>query len=418
MTRPADKSPQQAAPLEPNLDAPSDLGIMVGFPPPPEKLVTRANMMAPGHLRWSFMNQSRLFPTTRVSRGEEAITPFGYGQRLDVDSLPIAFEGNDTLPMQDFYRRSAVDALLVVHRGEIVFERYFGDMTASTLHALFSCTKGFVGLLVEWLIQEGEIDRGAAAGTYVPELQGTALGEATVQQLQDMQAHFDFSAFPPRVPGQVQVGYLAALGFIDGGPDYAGPKGVYETLATNTATVPHGGAFRYDNGSTDTLGWILRRVTGKSLDQLIGDRLWSKLGAEHDASFFVDLGGTEWAAGGLSATARDLARFGEMLRCNGMFNGTRIVPDSVIAEIGKAGDRDVFEGDPMSYPGGSYHNQWWFFHDEFDSFAARGQFGQRLWIAPTAETVIVQFSTDPDPTGSEEPLRLAAWQTIARALAS
>ncbi len=399
-----------------NLVAPSELGIMVGFPPPKDKQVTRDSILTPAHLRWRNLNQSKMVRTARVSRGEGPIIPLPRGPELDVDGLTVQHPQLGPVAMQDMYESSGVDALLVLHRGKIVFERYFGDMTAVTQHVLFSATKSFVGLLVEWLVSEGKIDRDAPAGTYVPELAGTAIGAATVQQLQDMEANYDFPAFPPRVPGQIQRGYLAALGFLDPGANYSGPVGVYDVLVSNRPTVPHGGAFRYDNGSTDTLGWILRRVSGQSVENLISTRLWSRLGVEQDASMGLDISGTEWAAGGLALCLRDFARFGELVRNDGLYNGTRIVPAEVIREIRKGGNKQAFAKASLVMAGGSYHNQWWFYHDEFESFGCRGHYGQRIWIAPGAETVIAQFSTDPAASHEKEPFRLAAWQSIVRAL--
>lgn len=393
-----------------------DVGLMQGFPPPPDKRVTRDTMMQPHFLRWRGMNQSRLLPTARVSRGEAPIVPLTYGRQLDVDALSFVDRTGSTMPMPEMFLKSGVDALLVMHRGEVVYERYFGEMTATTHHSVYSCTKSFVGLLAEWLIQEQQIERHAPAERFIPELAGTAIGAATVQQLLDMRAHFDFGAFPPREPGKIQVGYLMAMGFLKPRPDYAGPFGAYEVLASNVPTVPHGGQFRYDNGTTDTLAWIVRRVSGKSIDQLISARIWSKLGAEQDATMCLDAAGTEWAAAGLSMTLRDAARFAEMVRNGGACFGHQVVPSAVIAEIRQGGDPAAFTADPLAISGGSYHNQWWFFHDEFESFAAKGQYAQRMWIAPVAETVVVQFSADPDTSGDLEPMRLQAWRAIARAL--
>lgn len=147
---------------------------------------------------------------------------------------------------------------------------------------------------------------------------------------------------------------------------------------------------------------------------MVAEHFWEPLGAEQDAEMMLDASKTEWAAGGLNTNLRDLARFGEMMRLNGRFNGRTIVPAEVVTSIRKGGDRAAFT--VKSLPGGSYHDQWWFAHDEYDSYNCRGQFGQRVWIAPRGETVIVQLSTDPDTSGSLEPLRLRTYRAIVKAL--
>ena len=270
--------------------------------------------------------------------------------------------------------------------------------------------------MVRTLIVEGAIDPEAAASRYVPELSGTGLGSAKIRELLDMTASVQFFG-QPRQPGEVDARYLQALGLLARPDGSEGPDGVYELLRHSKLHHEHGVQFRYENGSTDTLGWVLRRVTRRSLQQLFAERLWSHLGMEQDGTMMLDARKTEWAAGGLVLNARDFARLGELVRLEGRHGGKQVLPAAVFHELRKGGDRQAFAAGTSILPGGSYHDQWWFYHDRHDSFAARGQFGQRLWIAPAAETVIVQFSTDPDPTNLQEPLRLAAWQAIADTLA-
>lgn len=413
------QTPERRAVPQANIDAPSALGIMVGSPPAPDNQVTPANALRPRFLRWGMLNTAALFPTTPVSRGEAPTIPLERGPALDVEALRVA-SGDATLSMADFYRASGLDALVVMHRGKVVFERYLGDTKPTSQHALNSCTKSMVGTLVGMAANEGVVDLQAPASQYVPELAKSALGGATVAQLLDMRANFSFSDKPHQI-GALQMELHQALGTAPRPKDYAGPDGIYELLLTARPTTPHGeGPMRYDNGTTEALGWILHRVTGKPVSQLISERFWVPLGAEWDGNFMLDPKRTPIAAFGLQSTARDLARFGEMMRLGGKFNGRQIVPAGVIESITKGGDRAAFAASPSGpgMPGGSYRAQWWMAHDELDAYACRGQFGQVLWIAPKAEVVIVQFSSDPDASNSRLPLRLAAYKTIARAAAA
>lgn len=394
-----------------SLIAPSQDGLMVGFPPPPDKRITTANSHLPAHLGWLVQNPGRLFPIAPVSRGEGPVTSLPAGEPAALDVLTVDDGQGARLPMTEIWQRTGVDSMLVLHRGKIVFERYFGDMTSTRQHAFYSCTKSVVGLLVEALIHEGAVDPGLAAAHYVPELQDSPAGHATVRQLLDMQAHFMFSD-RPKVDGQVQVDYLMGLGFMPRLPGYAGPNGAYELLIGARPMGPHGGAFRYDNGSTDTLGWILRRVRQSSLDALVGQAIWSRLGCEQNAGFTLDAAGTEWAGGGLSACLRDFARLGEMLRGQGHFNGQQILPQAIFEAIQAGGDREAFADGAGVPTGGSYRSQFWITHDRHGSYAARGQFGQRLWVAPKADLVIAQFAADPN-LAALEPLRLRGFQAIA-----
>ncbi len=400
-----------------NIDAPSAHGIMVGFPPTPENQVSLANAMSPRFLRWSMLNPSQVYNTVRVLRGDGPASALARGAALDLDVLPIRYHGGQ-VSVAEFLRRTGTDALLVLHRGRIVHERYIGDMGPRTLHALNSITKSLVGNLVAMLAAEGTLDLQARASHYVPELASSALGSATLDQLLDMRANFRFGEVQHQA-GKLQLDVHYAIGTLPRPSAYAGPDGIYELMCSALPTQAHGsGPTRYDNGSTETLGWVLARVTGQRVSTLFSERFWAPIGAEMDGDFLLDTKKFEVAAFGLQACLRDVARFGEMMRCDGCMGARQVVPAAVVADIQAGGDRSAFAASPSgtSRPGGSYRRQWWVNHDTWNSYQASGQYGQRLWIAPKAETVIVQLAVDPDASNSREPLRSAAYAAIAAAL--
>ena len=398
-------------------EVPSQVGVMEGSPPLPENQVNLRNYASPHFMRWTLTHMSSVFNTVRVPRGAGMPSVLSQGKPLDVDALTVAWEGKQ-ITMPEAYRTLGADALLVLHRGQIVFERYFGDMTQTTVHATNSCTKSFVGTLAATLVEEGKLDLDAPASRYVPELTPTAVGSAKIRDLLDMRANFRIGDDLHQA-GSLQLAALQAYGVMPRPADYAGPDGSLAMLMATQLTTPHGtGPMRYDNGSTEALGWVLHRVTGKSVPELISENYWQPIGAEQDADFLLDSRKTPIAAFGLQANARDLARFAEMIRNGGRVGTRQIVPAKVIADIRRGGDRAAFAAghDGGVLPGGSYHDMWWFNHDELDSFQCQGQFAQRVWIAPKADTVIVLLSSDPDASRSREPLRLGAFRTIAKAL--
>ena len=162
----------------------------------------------------------------------------------------------------------------------------------------------------------------------------------------------------------------------------------------------------------------MRRVTGKSLSELLRERLLVALGAEQDAYFTVDPTGVEFAGGGLNLTLRDLARFGEMMRLGGRFNGQQIVPRAVVDDIRNGGDRTHFAGAGYkTLPGWSYRNMWWVSHNEHGAFTARGIHGQAIYVDPAAEMVIVRFASHPLAANANlDPTSLPAYDAVARHL--
>ena len=194
----------------------------------------------------------------------------------------------------------------------------------------------------------------------------------------------------------------------------------YEFLQALQKSRPHGERFTYMTVSTDALAWLMSRVTGKSLGELLRERIWSKLGVEQDAYFTVDSSGTEWAGGGLNLTLRDMARFGEMIRLDGRFNDQQLVPKAVIDDIRLGGNREYFaKAGYRTLPGGSYHDMWWLLHNEHGAFSARGIHGQAIYIDPKAEMVIARFASHPLGANSNyDGTFLPAYHAVAEHLLS
>ena len=181
----------------------------------------------------------------------------------------------------------------------------------------------------------------------------------------------------------------------------------------------HGTAFAYKTVNTEVLSWVMTRICGESLSSMLSRRLWSRLGCEHDANLVVDSNGVEMAGAGLSACLRDLAKFGELMRCDGAWHSTQIIPAAVVADIRRGSDRSRFA--PAGYTlltGYSYRSMWWVSHNEFVVFEGRGIHGQRLYIAPRAQLVIARFASHPTAANSaNDPITLPAFLALAKQLA-
>ena len=168
------------------------------------------------------------------------------------------------------------------------------------------------------------------------------------------------------------------------------------------------------------MGWILSKVTGKSIPDLLSDRIWNPLGTHFDGYFQIDGAGIAFAGGGFSANMRDMGMFGEMVRNKGKFNKKQILPESLIEDIMKGGDREAFgKSAYSSLKGWSYRNMWWMTNNKNGAFAARGVHGQTIYIDPMAEMVIVRFASYPTAKNAKiDPTSLPAYQAVAEYLLS
>lgn len=399
---------------------PAKLGWMVGSPPPPDRIVRfeDGSYWRFPALRWSVSNFRQLMPTVNVSRGLGPVAVLPTALRDDIDSLTFTPLGAQrTMTWRESLDANYTDGIVVLHKGRIVYERYFGVLGPEGQHGLMSVTKTFVGTLAAMLVAEGRLDPGQRVDSYVPELAASAFGSATVRQVMDMTTGISFSEDYADPTAEIWL-HAAAGNPLPKPKNYTGPRGYYEFLQTVKPQGAHGAAFAYRTANTDALGWIIARVTGRSVAQLLSERIWSRLGAEQDAYMSVDSIGTPFAGGGLSTGLRDLARFGEMIRNNGAFNGRQIIPAMAVANIRRGGNpADFARAGYELLPGWSYRNMWWVTHNEHGAFMARGVHGQALYIDPAAEMVIARFASTPVAGNSaNDPTSLPAWHALARHL--
>jgi hypothetical protein len=410
----------QSPPLDASESDPVRMGWMVGSPPPPDKLIQFADG---SHLRfpqtrWSLANFRRFMPSTSVWRGDAPVAQLPRALRSDIDGVTFApLGGGAPMTWAQSLDANYTDAILVLHEGRIVYERYFGVMTPHSTHMAMSVTKSFFGTLGAMLVAEGRLDENALVTKYIPELAGSAWGDATVRQVLDMTTGLRYSENYANPDAEVWQ-HARAGGILPRPPGYAGPRSFYEFLPTVQKHGEHGEAFAYKTVNTDVLGWLIRRVTGQTAGDVLSERIWQKLGAEQDAYLLIDSEGTEFAGGGFNPTLRDMARFGEMIRLGGRFNGQQIVPKAVVDDIRRGADRTRFAQAGYSLlPGWSYRNMWWVSHNEHGAFSARGIHGQAIYIDPKAGMVIARFASHPLAANAHvDPTSLPAYQALAEHL--
>lgn len=407
------------APTPPALPDPASvridqLQLMEGFPPPADKRVTVANLRQYPNSRWAFHHMRELFPSRLIDRGTGPVSVLPRGQDLSAQIDALRFTGaSGELSFADYLDSTYVDGAIVLHRGQVVYERYFG-LPENAPHIMWSMTKSVTGLLATALIQEGRLKADALVTDYLPELAESGWKGATVQQVLDMTADVNYSEVYADAQSDV-IKYGAAAGMLALPADYPGARSIYAYLPTIGGNGNHGQEFQYRTVHTEVLGWILRRVTGQNTAELFSERLWSKLGTEHDAYLLLDPHGTEWAGAGMNASLRDLARFGEMLRNEGRFNGQQIIPAAVLAEIRKGASQEHFRAaNRLGQDGYSYHNQFWISHNADGAYVLLGVHGQMIYVNPAAELVLVRLSSHPiASSGATFGTTAAAMQTLA-----
>ncbi|QKV52568.1 serine hydrolase domain-containing protein [Comamonas antarctica] len=410
----------QAEVLDAEASDPVRLGWMVGAPPPPERQLRfddGSYFQFPA-LRWSVAHFRQLMPTLNISRGLGAPVPLARALRADLDAVQFTpLGGAAPMTWAQSLAANYTDGIVVLHKGRIVYERYFGALDERGQHAAMSVTKSVTGTLGAMLVAEGRLDENRRVSDYVPELASSAFGDATVRQVLDMTTGLQYSEDYADPKAEVWA-FSQAGSPLPKPKDYAGPRSYHEYLQTVRPEGEHGAAFAYKTVNSDALGWIIARATGRNVAELLSERIWSRIGAEQDAYITVDSTGTPFAGGGLNTGLRDLARFGELLRNHGRFQGQQIIARAVVDDIRRGGDRAAFARAGYALlPGWSYRNMWWVTHQADGAFMARGVHGQRIYVNPEAAVVIVRYASHPVASNSaNDPVTLPAFDAIARHL--
>jgi CubicO group peptidase (beta-lactamase class C family) len=397
---------------------PARLGLMQGAPVPPDKQVRWDNgsMWAFPNTRWAFSNLQALVPTQVIQRSGPVST-LPVALRTDLDAVPVTLPDGRRISWADSFDLHYTDAIVVLHKGRIVHERYGSTLGEHGRHLAMSVTKSFVGTLAELLIHEGKLDESRTVASYIPELANSGFGAATVRQVLDMRTAIAFNEDYAGT-GLTDVTRMGiAAGWAPSPPGFKGPDGTYAFVASIGPAGAHGGDFVYRTPNTTALQWIVERVGGAPLATQLADRIWKPMGMEQEATIGVDRIGTAFGGGSMNANIRDFARFGEMIRQGGKWNGRQILPPAVVQKILTPGDPAAFAN--TKYPGlggGSYKGQWW--HRATGQTMAVGIHGQLIYIDPKAELVVARFASFPVATNRAiHPTTLPAIDALAAHLA-
>lgn len=391
--------------------------IMRGSPAAEEALVTRANWRTFPAIRWGFTHVRELLPTAEIRRADQpSQLPVALREIAELGfTAPDGARTTVAATLQETF----ADALLVMYHGSLVHEWYGDGMSATTPHLLCSVSKSIAGTLGGVLVAHGLLDPDAPVLRYLPELEMSAFGGCTVRHLLDMTVGIAFEENYDDPAGDV-ARYRYATGWDVPPPGIEAGDQRSLLVRMSPTGQPHGKVFHYVSPNTDVLGWVYERAGGAPYPALLSKYLWQPMGAAEDASMTLDPLGASRSAGGISATARDLARFGEMIRCRGNVNGRQVVPGWWIDDIRNNGDPQAWANGDLAdiFPGGRYRSNWYTIDPARGDLAAIGIHGQCIYVDTRTDTVIVKLATQPKAMDVPLDLRwVAAYRMIAAHIA-
>lgn len=360
---------------------PDLLSARMAFPSPPLNVVT-------------FRSFDRLFENEPVHASSR---PWLIPSDKKNFAFTYQYEGK-SLGLDDFLSRTYTNAFIVVKNGHIVTERYRNGGDASSRYAVFSIAKSLVSMLVGIAIDRGEIASiNDPVTRYAPEFIGTAYEGVTLRDALQMRSGVDFNE-----DGAPFFNFLETV-----------IAGNQQRCADFIKSAPRkhapGTTFNYSSPETCVVARVLEKATGRRLSKYMEQHIWQTAGMEHPGYWVLDGQpgtGTAIANGGFSASARDLARVGQLMLNGGVAGKRRILSADWVARS------TATDGEAGKVRREGYGYQWWTL-GEPEAFAGVGLHGQYLYVVPSQELVIVKFSYW--PTGWDEKLEaetLAAFKAI------
>lgn len=371
------------------------------------------------YLRWSMQHIQDFLPVRPIARSG-APTTFGEAP-VEIADLTVAHPWEErSATFAEVMGQTHTDGWIVTRHGSIVGEQYYNTQLPGGAHLLMSVSKSLTATVAMQLAASGDLDLEAPVTKYVPQLEGSGYEGALVRHLVDMRTGVHFSEEYLNQDAEVRL-LEEAIGWAPKvHPEV--PETLLGFLATLRQERPHGGAFDYKSCETDVLGFVIEGATGAHAADVLGERLWRPMGAEFDANVGVDSVGSGMFDGGVSATLRDLARFGALFVNGGAnLDGAPVLAEWIVADTfdGGADSREAFAEsvEPTYMPGGMYRNGFWFPGGSGEVMLALGIHGQMIYINRVTGVVAAKLSSWPTPQDAEKLFwTVRAFETASWAL--
>ncbi|CAD0184796.1 6-aminohexanoate-dimer hydrolase [Ruegeria sp. THAF57] len=368
--------------------------VVVGFWKREEiqRLMAVNSLFAEDKIVHNFSHMDEAFLKVDLPRGDGPTWELPYGPGFD---LP---EGTD-----GWIEDRTVTSLLVMQNGQIRFEEYYLDTGPDDRRISWSVAKSYLSSLLGILLAEGAIDSLDDPVTkYAPELEGSAYDGATIRNVLNMASGVTFNEDYLDYDSDInRMGRVLALG---------GELDDFAASLQDSFTAP-GETWQYVSIDTHVIGMVIRGATGRSVAELLTDRILQPLGLEQDGYYVTDGAGVAFVLGGLNFTTRDFARFGQVVLQNGSHNGQQLIPAEWIAEA-------VAPSAPTETGKIGYGYQWWIPVGAHEGeFLARGVYGQYIYFDQARDVLIVSTGADRnfrDPGVNEENIEM--FRKIAQSL--
>jgi CubicO group peptidase (beta-lactamase class C family) len=311
-----------------------------------------------------------------------------------------------------FMEKLKTTSFLVFKGDSLLVERYWGEHSRETVSNSFSAAKTVVALLIGCAIEEGKITSlDEPVATYLTSFQPEDKRAITIRHLLMMASGLDWEESGKNPLSENAESYY--------GSDLWGLVNRQKVIAEP------GKKFMYQSGNSQLLGFIIEKATGKSVSEYAYQKIWSKIGTEHDAYWSLDKeNGDEKAFCCLYGTSRDFGRLGKLILQRGIWENDTIIAPTFMDEMVKNPTMTTEEGVPNLRYG--LHIWTYYLENNEPVYYCRGILGQYIFSIPSENLVIVRTgferekNIDPattkfvDPKKVGHPADLFEYISVAR----
>ncbi|WP_047549492.1 serine hydrolase domain-containing protein [Psychroserpens sp. Hel_I_66] len=265
-------------------------------------------------------------------------------------------------------------AYVIIKNDSIWFEKYYEGFDENSKTNSFSMAKSYVSGLLGKAIMDG----------YIKSLD---------QPISDFYPEYSYA--------KTTVGDLASMASgLDWVESYTSPFSVTaranydddlaETILDQKVVKTPGVEFEYLSGSTQLLGMIIEKATGKTLSNYLSESFWKPLGSSDNALWQLDDEDNRLAKAFccIGSNAKDFARFGKLYKDHGKWNGKQLLDSAFVSK----------SITPRFAQSPQYGYGWWLYDymgKEF--FMMRGHLGQYVIVEPNDNIIIVRLGHRKSP---------------------
>ena len=326
-------------------------------------------------------------PHDTIPNGPQSFSfPVAHNQADWIDTLHFYTQGKDytniTFP-EALSSKSKTQGVLIIQNDSIVYEKYWGDISSDRLATVFSVSKSITSLACGIAVDDGFIRNIDDAVTdYLPELKkkDPMWQKLTIRHLLNMQSGLDFDdTYSLNLKGLKRLHAMAKLNY--------GRNTMRQIRSLKFRKEP-GTEHRYESMTSQILGVVIERATGRRFADYLSEKVWKPLQMESPALVDIDSPRHNVAHtfGGISLTMKDLAKIGRLYLNRGMWEGKRIVSEDWILQT-----TDYDTGND------GYHFNWYNLSSvgspkvPYPGYYALGIAGQVLYVNPYKKLIMVRF---------------------------